>query len=180
MKGIVFQVAQECCETQHGPEAWDEILADAGVDGVYTSLGNYDDSELISIVGAGAKKLGMGEGELITWLGESAIPIFFERYPHFFESHRKTIPFLLTLNSVIHPEVRKFYPGADVPEFGFKLNGENELIMIYQSKRKMCAFAEGLIRGTATHYKEKLEIEHQTCMNQGDSVCTMRITTSPA
>lgn len=179
MKGIIFLVAQQCCESQHGPQAWDEILADAGLDGAFSALGNYDDEDLLKIVSAAAKKLGLTNQELIAWLGESASPVFAERYPYFYKNQEKTIPFLLTLNSIIHPEVRKLYPGADAPDFEFDLISDNELLMTYNSKRKLCKFAEGLVRGTATHYGEGVDVSHLKCMIHGDDVCTMRIRTHP-
>ena len=33
--------------------------------------------------------------------------MFAKRYPEFFEPHETTLEFLLTLNEMIHPEVRK-------------------------------------------------------------------------
>ena len=53
------------------------------------------------------------------WFGREALPLLADRYPDFFEQHPRHQPFLLTLNRIIHPEVRKLYPGADVPNFEF-------------------------------------------------------------
>ena len=52
------------------------------------------------------------------------MPLFAVRYPQFFEPHDCTRSFVLTLNDIIHPEVRKLYPGADVPEFDFGIRDE--------------------------------------------------------
>lgn len=81
---------------------------------------------------------------------------------------------MLTLNDIIHPEVRKIYPGADVPVFEFDSSGD-ALIMRYKSPRRMCAFAIGLIEGAAAHYREEVACEHSACMNSGDEQCVLRI-----
>ena len=66
--------------------------------------------------------------------------------------------FLLTLNEVIHPEVRKLFPGAYAPEFDFRVSSPEVLELGYVSFRDMCAFAEGLIEGSANHYGETVAI----------------------
>ena len=58
------------------------------------------------------------------------------RCPQLFEPHDSTRSFLLTLNDIIHPEVRKLYPGADVPEFDFDFRA-GMLVMGYRSTRKL-------------------------------------------
>ncbi|MBI4241193.1 MAG: heme NO-binding domain-containing protein, partial [Candidatus Rokubacteria bacterium] len=83
--------------------------------------------------------------------------------------------FLLTLNDIIHPEVRKLYPGAGVPVFDFDASAPDTLAMGYTSARRFCAFAEGLIEGAAAHYGEEVAIEQPTCMNRGDKTCTLMI-----
>ena len=67
------------------------------------------------------------------------MPLFAERYPQLFEPHDCTRSFVLTLNDIIHPEVRKLYPGADVPEFDFGIRDDDRLVMGYRSPRKLCS-----------------------------------------
>ncbi len=97
------------------------------------------------------------------------------RFPHFFTPHTDTRSFVLTLNEIIHPEVRKLYPGADVPEFGFDNSQEHALFMRYNSARKMCAFAQGLIEGAAAYYGEEVDFRQAECMHRGDPECVFEI-----
>ncbi|PYV44651.1 MAG: heme NO-binding protein [Acidobacteria bacterium] len=175
MKGIVFNLLEEAIRQEHGEDVWDALLDHTELEGAYTSLGNYPDEHLMKLVGAASDMLRKPAGEIIRWFGCKSLSLFAERYPHFFNDHQSTRPFLLALNSIIHPEVRKFYPGADVPDFQFDTSSEEILIMQYYSKRKLCAFAEGLIQGTATYYREQLTIEHSKCMHRGDPHCELRI-----
>ena len=100
----------------------------------------------------------MPADDVVSWLGRNALPLFALHYPELFEPHDSTPSFVLTLNDIIHPEVRKLYPGADVPEFDFAFR-EELLVMGYRSPRKMCSFAEGLLLGAADHFGERLTIE---------------------
>jgi heme-NO-binding protein len=175
MKGIVFNLLEECVRREHGEDTWDALLEAAGVDGAYTSLGSYPDEELARLVTAASQALDTPEDDVVRWFGRSALPLLAERYPQFFEPHDSTRPFLLTLNDIIHPEVRKIYPGADVPEFDFDTSSDDVLLMEYRSGRTLCSFGEGLIEGAAANYGEQVTIDQPTCVKRGDPSCVLRI-----
>ena len=180
MKGVVFNLLEELVSAEHGADTWDDLLDDAGLDGAYTSLGSYDDAELGALVAAASARLAVPPQDVIRWLGRGAMPQFATSYPHFFTGHEGTRSFLLTLNDLIHPEVRKLYPGAGVPDFEYELEGDDTLVMRYRSERRLCAFAEGLIEGAAVGFDEEAAIEQPLCMHRGDDHCVLRITLTPA
>lgn len=175
MKGIVFQLLEKVVSHHHGEAAWDRLLTDAGLDGVYTSLGSYDDAQLGQLVAAASHRLGLPPADIIRWFGREAMPLLAKQYPKVFAPHAETRAFVLTLNSIIHPEVRKMYPGADVPNFDFDPSSADVLVMRYHSARRMCSFAEGLLLGAADHFGEEALIEHPRCMHRGDAECELRI-----
>ena len=179
MKGIVFNLLEEVIRRQHGEDTWDNLLAAAQVDGVYTSMGNYWDDDLRKLVGAAAESLQKPPGEVIRWFGFHALPLMAEKYPVFFDGHSSARPFVLTLNSIIHPEVRKAYPGADVPVFDFDVADARHLLIGYQSARRLCAFAQGLIEGAGVYFNEEVVFEHLRCMHQGDDKCLFRVAFAP-
>ena len=102
-------------------------------------------------------------------------PALAAAYPGFFVPHHDIGSFLGTLNDIIHPEVRKLYPGADVPTFGFTTASDGTITMRYGSPRRLCAFAEGLIEGAATQFGQVVTIEQPRCMLRGDELCTIEI-----
>jgi hypothetical protein len=174
MKGIIFNLVEEVVTDAYGPETWDSLLDAAGLDGAYTSLGSYPDEHLFQLVGAASSALGAPPDDIVRTLGQGAIPILAERYPEFFAPHPGTRPFLLTLNEIIHAEVRKLYPDADLPVFDFEEVADDELILGYRSARKLCSLAEGFIIGTARHYGEDVAIDQPECMHRGDERCLIR------
>ena len=161
---------------EHGERVWDDVLEAAGSDGIYTAVGSYPDEELNSLVGAAAGMLDVTSDDLVREFGRKAIPHFAERYPQFFAPHSNTRSFVLTLNEVIHPEVRKLFPGADVPTFEFSLPDDQTVELAYVSKRRLCSFAEGLILGATGHYGETVEMRQTSCMKRGDERCVLRCT----
>jgi len=180
VKGIIFNLAEQVLTDAYGADTWDQLLEDAALDGAFTSLGNYPDEQLVAIVGAAATRLEVDPAAVVRRIGDGAMPMLAARYPAFFAPHASTRPFLLTLNDIIHPEVRKLYPGADVPEFGFEEVGEHVLLLEYRSARQLCALAEGFVAGAAAHYGQTVAIEQPLCMVRGDDHCVLRCTFSTA
>jgi hypothetical protein len=175
VKGVVFNLLEQLVARDFGEDTWDALLDASGLDGAYTSLGSYPDEDLAKLVSAAADALSMPPDDVVLWFGRNALPLFAVRYPQLFEPHDCTQSFVLTLNEIIHPEVRKLYPGADVPEFDFDLR-DGVLVMGYRSRRKLCSFAEGLLFGAADYYSERLTFEQPLCMKRGDDRCVFNIT----
>jgi hypothetical protein len=174
VKGVVFNLLEQLVARDFGEDTWDALLEAAGLDGVYTSLGSYPDEDLAMLVSAASDALAMPADDVVVWFGRNALPLFADRYPQLFEPHDSTRSFVLTLNDIIHPEVRKLYPGADVPESDFDVR-EEVVVMGYHSPRKLCSFAEGLLLGAAEHYGEQVTIAQPVCMKRGDDQCVLEI-----
>lgn len=177
MKGVVFNLLQEAVEATHGDDVWDAILADAGLVGAYTSLGSYPDEDLGRLVAAASARLGKPQDAIIRWFGARALALLATRYPQFFLGHTSVRSFVLTLNDIIHPEVRKVYPGADAPSFDFAALPGGRLQMAYRSRRRLCGFAHGLLEGAIEHFgeSESVEVAHPSCTLRGDDLCTFQL-----
>jgi hypothetical protein len=174
MKGIVFNLLEQVVVEDHGEQAWESLLDATGMDGAFTAVGSYPDEDLTALVSAASEALGTEPDDLVRWFGRRSIPLLAARYPGFFTPHNSTREFLLTLNDVIHPEVRKLFPGAYAPSFEFDTSEKDHLGLSYHSHRNLCSFAEGLIQGAAEHYREHASIDHVLCTKQGDDRCLLR------
>jgi hypothetical protein len=185
MKGIIFNLFEETVTQEFGEAAWEEVLERSGVDGAYTSLGNYSDEEFLTLLKCMPIEVGATEdrARLLRWFGRRSIPPLAQRYPVFFTGHSSARSFLLTLNEIIHPEVRKLYPGATPPVFDFDavagIEGADRLVIGYRSARRLCALAEGFIEGAADHFGERVTIVQPVCMLEGHARCVLACTLSP-
>ena len=175
MKGVIFNLLEEAVLREHGAYAWDSLLEMAGLEGTYTSLGSYPDSEILGLVQAASTALSLPIGEVLRWFGRSAMPMLFERYGEFFTQHRSAQTFVRSVNDIIHPEVRKLYAGAGCPHFHFHDLDDGRVGLAYQSPRQMCRLAHGFIEGAADHFGEVVEIEHLSCMLDSQPVCRLAL-----
>ena len=172
MKGIIFNLLEQVIAEEYGQDVWEGLLEETGLEGAYTAVGSYEDSELLALVAAASAKTGNPEDDVVRWFGHKCLPLLAKRYPDFFTPHKTTKSFMLTLNEVIHSEVRKLFPGAYAPSFDFK-EGEDTLELAYESHRNLCSFAEGLIEGAAEHFAEQVSITQSECTKRGDDRCIL-------
>jgi hypothetical protein len=179
MKGIVFNLLEEVVTMEYGDAAWDGLLDAANLDGAYTSLGSYSDDEIFALVRVASETLSLPQEDVLRWFGRRAMPLLAKRYPAFFASHENVRSFLLTLNGIIHPEVRKLYPGAQTPVFDFDTSVADLLAIGYNSPRRLCALAEGFMHGAAGYYGEQLDITQAQCMHHGAERCLFHVRTLP-
>jgi hypothetical protein len=174
MKGVIFNLLEQVVVRHHGEDMWDELLHAADLSGVYTSLGSYPDEHIGKLVAAAAEQLQLPPNEVLRWFGRQAMVVLAERYPAFFQPHKTARPFILSVNSIIHPEVGKLYPGALTPRFDFS-ESEDGLLLRYHSQRRLCALAQGFIEGAAKYYGETASCHHLRCLHNGDSECRVQL-----
>ena len=175
MKGVIFNLLQEAVEEEFEAEVWDHLIEQSGASGIYTSLGSYPDDEIFALVASAAKLTDQEPGAILRWFGQAAIPSLKRRYPEFFIPHTTARDFVLSVNEIIHPEVRKLYAGAGCPNFHFDKDDRGRLILGYRSPRRLCQLAHGFIEGASTHYRQQATVEHLSCMNEGDPLCRLAV-----
>lgn len=174
MKGIIFNLVEQVVCDAHGERVWDQLLTGAGLEGGYTSMGNYPDEELYALVGGASTALDLPTDEVLRTLGHGAAVGLSRQYSQFFTPHERCIDSVVTLNDVIHPEVRKIHRDAEPPEFVFTHVGDDELLVEYRSRRGLCALADGMLGGAAAYYGERADVAHEQCTHRGDPSCRMR------
>ena len=176
MKGIVFNLLEDAVTDEHGPDAWDDAVDASGVEGAYSAIGSYPDEQFVRLLGAlpvdPAARPDDSTSTRLVWFGRRAMPFLAERYAVFFEPHRSISTFLPTLNVVIHPEVRKLYPGADVPVFDVSHRGE-VVVLGYRSHRGLCALARGFVLGAGDVFGEPVEVHEERCALAGAESCVI-------
>ena len=175
MKGVVFNLLSDMVEEKFGLEVWDQLLMDTGHDGVFVASETYADTCLFSLIGRASEVSGIPSNDLIRAFGEYMFPRFHSDNPEFFSAEMTLKEFLLTVDRVIHVEVRKLHPDANLPPFEYIDQSDSELTMLYKSPRKLCKLAEGLISGAANHFGESYTLDHSRCLHNGDDHCRMHM-----
>ncbi|MDQ6423112.1 heme NO-binding domain-containing protein [Paenibacillus sp. LHD-117] len=160
MKGMIFTTFLEMVESKFSLSLADDIIvaADLPSGGSYTTVGTYGHQEIIALVVQLSDRTGIPVADLVQTFGHYLFSYLVEKHPYFMEENVNVFDFLQRVDSYIHVEVRKLYPGAELPSFEFDASVPGQLIMIYRSARPFADLAEGLILGCIEHYGERIEL----------------------
>jgi hypothetical protein len=154
MKGVVFTEFLDMVEAKFSPEMVDDIVDAASLPhgGAYTAVGTYPYTEMASLVVELSKRSGIPVPNLLKDYGKHLFGRFHQGYGQFFNGIDDCFSFLETINEVVHIEVRKLYPGAELPEFSTERPAHDHLRMVYRSPRCLGDLAEGLLIGCVSHF----------------------------
>lgn len=157
MKGVVFTEFLGLVEQKFSADMVDDIIDDADLPhgGAYTAVGTYPFPEMVSLIVALSKRSGIEVPVLIHAFGQYLFGRFFVLYPAFINACDSTIQLVSHIEQVIHTEVRKLYPDAELPSFDIEAHTAQRLVVVYRSPRCLADLAVGLIDGAIAHYGEQ-------------------------
>ena len=160
MKGVVFTEFLSMVEKQFSADMVDDIIDDAQLPngGAYTAVGTYPHQEMVAMVVALSQRCGVPVPDLVRAFGEYLFGRFVVAYPAFFEGMNDAFTFLAGIEDIIHVEVKKLYPDAELPRFDVEHHDAQRLVLLYQSPRHFEDLAEGLMRGCVNHFGEDILI----------------------
>ncbi|RSD32570.1 heme NO-binding domain-containing protein [Vibrio pectenicida] len=160
MKGIIFTEFMDLVEEKFGLDALDQLLSDAGDEGVYTAVGSYDHKDLVRLIVQLSKQTGIDAEELQRVFGQSVFENLYQSLPErsSLQSCKNSLQFIRLVEDYIHVEVKKLYQEAKPPRFEFISESETEMVFDYKSARCMSHVCLGLIEGCAKHFGEVVDI----------------------
>ncbi len=160
MRGLIFTEFLELVETGFGMEVADQVITHGCPfhTGGFTSVAAYDHRDLVSMVGELSKVADTPTSDLVYTFGKHMFGKFLADHPEAFERVSSTFELLLLVEDVIHVEVRKLHPEAELPSFSFPATDKGCLDVIYKSTRPFADLAHGLIAASIEHYQEQLQI----------------------
>lgn len=182
MKGIIFNEFEAMVIEIKGADAWEDLIDCSKLsveDGAFVGPKAYPDSDLHALVGAASELFDIPPDKLVTSFGAFLFPRLAKRFPYFVKEGMSCVDFLSTVDRIIHVEVKKLHPDAVLPKFDYETPEDIDLVMIYDSPRKLCDLVTGMLNGVATHFNEELEQTQTTCTKRGDADCRFELKFSP-
>lgn len=165
MKGIIFTEFFDLVEQAFGFEVAEKIIdeCDLPSGGVYTAVGTYDHTEILALVGMLSKVTEIPAPELLVTYGRFIYPKLHAQLKGMGLEFGGSFELFSSLDNIIHPEVLKLYPDAELPNFNATKLNDHQLLLKYSSCRPFAHMAEGLILGAAEHFDENLSVtlEHR-------------------
>jgi len=160
MKGIVFTMFIEMVEEQFSIDTAEEMIegCDLPSGGAYTSVGTYDHREMVTLVVQLSKITDQPVPDLLRAYGHFLFGKFAQLFPVFFDGITSSLTFAGRIEDVIHVEVLKLYPDAQLPRFETVSKTPDELKLIYRSDRHLGDLAEGLLQSCIVYFGEERSV----------------------
>lgn len=175
MKGIVFTKFIEMVEEKFSMDTAEDMIEACQLPngGAYTSVGTYDHREMVTLLVQLSKMTDVPVPDLLRAYGNYLFGEFARLYPVFFEGITSSLVFAGQIDEVIHVEVMKLYPDAQLPRFETLSKSDDELKIVYRSDRHLGDLAEGLLEVCIVHFGEgeSVRLRRENLQEPGDPVC---------
>ena len=180
LNGIVFIEIAKFAQSRIGEHAWREVVRLAGVPSrIYYRVADYPDDEAAALLGALAAALNEPPDTVLESLGEFIAPDLLRMARYWIKPEWKTLDLVANTEETIHETLRAEGSRTDPPRLRCERTAPDELALTYDSPRKLCRLARGIVSGIAAHYAEQVAIEEPSCMLKGDAACRLIIKCRP-
>jgi hypothetical protein len=174
LHGLIHTGLQKFVEASYGAEGWKTLVARAGLEGeTFTPLGSYPDEHLVALVREAEALTGLTATMLLEAFGEFIVPTYLTLYGSLLKPEWRTLDVVEHTEETVHRVVRMRHPGAEPPRLKTKRTAPHEVVLTYDSPRKLCAVARGIVRGVAKRFSERIHMDDQRCMLRGDPACVI-------
>lgn len=172
MYGMIFSELRKYAEARLGANGWETLLEKAGLKKhLYMTVGEYPDSEVVALVSAASTVTGLPVPAILEDFGAFIAPSLMVMYGHLMKPTWKALDVIENTEGTVHTVVRLQHEGAKPPKLKTTRLSPQEVLLVYDSPRQMCALAKGIGKGLAQHFKEVLIISETQCMHKGAPRC---------
>lgn len=177
MMGSILAKLQVYLIERLGQDCWQSILVEAGLppNKIYHTIQFYPDIELEHIINAACTKLHKPKEALYREIGKDFGKYLIGAYGLMFFPSWKTIDVIDKISPKIYKILQLIDPKTPKSEVRTKRISKNEVLVYYQSPRRMCEFIEGVYVAAGEHFKENIEIKQLQCMHQEAPECEIQI-----
>lgn len=176
MNGIIFIEIGKFAQSRLGPQAWRDAVSAAGIPSrVYYRVADYPDEEALALLSALSAALQEPVQAVLESLGEFIVPDLLRMSRYWIKPQWKTLDLIEHTEETIHETLRQEGSQTNPPRLRCRRTGPQEVVVTYDSPRRMCSLAKGIIAGVARHYGETVTITQPSCMLKGAADCELII-----
>jgi hypothetical protein len=173
MYGVIFDFLRSYVIDRHGGRGtWDALLVEAGIGyKVYFPVAQYPDEEIVTLATTAARMLKKPVPVVLEDFGHYVGPRLITYYDMFVRPEWRTFEVLENASARIHDAIHRYNPKRLPPQLVAKRLAPDHMQLTYQSERRLCMVAKGIIRGLKDHFGEGVEIRETQCMHSGAERC---------
>lgn len=163
MLGVILTGLYDLVEETFGLEVLDEMIvsSDLANDGIYSGIGTYPHSDMVRLVQNLSLIVNITSEELMRIYGAHLFKFLMKSHSINDPMLANCFDLLSQLDTLIHVQVRKLYPQAEVPAFSYELIAKDTMRLVYCSDRPFASVAHGLIEGSGAYFGEQLIVTRE-------------------
>lgn len=174
LHGTIFAELKKYVDAKFGGATWNQLLQSAGLGPkMYLPVQAYPDEDVAKIVGAASTATGIEPSAILQDFGQFIAPDLVAMYRSLMKPEWKTLEVIENAETTAHRVVRRDYIAAAPPYLHAVRSGPEQVTVTYNSARRLCDVAKGIVGGLARHYKEKVSITETRCMHRGAAECVL-------
>lgn len=179
MKGEIFNLFESFVTQGFGADSYERLYSDSQdkleTKEPFVGPGTYPDSDFLILLDKAVAMTAIPVETAVRAFGKFALPHLIGKVPQFAPPGISAKQFLMSVNDVIHVEVRKIYRDTVLPQFDYIDTAPDKLTMIYSSPRRLYALVEGLIEGTAEYFSTPITYERKLEANSSIGRCRFEL-----
>lgn len=178
MHGSIFLQLKEYVEQKLGKGSWNKLLQAAGFEPNKTFLATntYSDADIQKLVDTGVKITGISAAALLEDFGLFLGGYLLKSYSVLVDPSWSTLEFLEKTEPCIHKALKASGAKVAPPEISSERISPKEVVIHYNSYRRMCHLAVGIIKAVAKSRGEAVTVRQKKCMHLGDPACEIVVT----
>jgi hypothetical protein len=159
MRGILFHEFMAFAEERFGSDVATRLVPRHEGHPSWNPVAAYSHEGLLDLAERLGGLTGSDRQDLLRAYGARLFHRLAALYPGFLVGARSFFPFVASFQAAIHDELQKLHPDSEVPRIRCTSRGADRLELVYHSPRRLGDLAEGLLRGCAEHFGERVAIE---------------------
>lgn len=160
MHGSMFILLRRFVENVYDFSTWIKLVEAAGIQhGHYQMQEVYPTKEMLAIIHRASELTGDTVYELMERYGEFLVSDLLLVYNKYINPAWHTYDLLLNTEAAMHAAVKREDNKTNPPMLLVTKKGPKQLIVDYNSKRKMAGIAVGIIKGIANYFHERDIVE---------------------
>jgi predicted hydrocarbon binding protein len=175
MYGVIFHFLRNYVIDNHGgKDTWRALLDATGhkID-KFNPITEYPDADVVALATTASEMLKLPLATVLEDFGAYTGKQLVTFYKMYVKSGWKTFDVIENAGSSIHSAINHYNETRKPPRVEAKRTSDEELVIHYSSKRKLCPVVRGIVRGLGEHFGETFSVKETGCMNNGYPHCTI-------
>lgn len=174
--GVILLGFQNFVRERLGEELWHTVRKDAGIgDRVYLPAQSYPGEDLYALVSSVSRLSGMSTPLVLESFGDTLASDLLRVYGGLLDPKWRMLDVLVHSEQLVEQMAQRIGEIATPSPLAGRWGKDGEVLLVYQSRLKLCALIKGIVRGLGANLEQPVVFEELRCMHAGSTACELSV-----